>query len=69
MLKAHIISNVKGIRDFREHVEPEKYPNDRVLAVLSRSGELFRLFGGRTAAQLTSKVCLSSYITTTLLCR
>ena len=66
LLKAHIISNPRGIRDLRDHVKPDKYPNDVVLAVSSKDGESLRLFGHRTAAQLALKVCLSSYIADTL---
>ncbi len=68
LLKARIISNPKTIRDLRDHVKPEKYPNDLVLAVSSSEGELLRMFGDRTAAQLALQVCLFIYTAAAFLC-
>ena len=57
-LRACIISFPGGLRELTDHVKPDKYPNDLVLAVRCDYSESLRLFGDRGAAQAALDVCV-----------
>jgi hypothetical protein len=57
-LRACIVPYPAGRRELTDHVKPDKYPNDLVLAVRCSYPESLRLFGDRGAAQVALEVCL-----------
>jgi hypothetical protein len=57
-LRACIVSYPAGRCELTDHVKPDKYPNDLVLAVRCGYSESLRLFGDRGAAQVALEVCV-----------